>query len=102
MSAVSLFLAAVLIQIIAPKLKLPRISFRLWWLGLTAFTLTLLPYFIWVLYSADDSLNLKEASSYSIPVLFNAIKFEQYLGECVIEGDGHKELMEEGLQDEAE
>lgn len=76
MSAVSLLLAAVLIQIIAPKFKLPRISFRPWWLGSAVFLMTLLPYLIWVLYSAEDSLNLKEGSSYSIPVLLDVIKFE--------------------------
>lgn len=34
--------------------------------------------------------------------LFNAVKFEQYLGECVVEDAADEELKEEGSQDEIE
>jgi uncharacterized phage protein (TIGR02220 family) len=32
--------------------------------------------------------------------LFNSIKFEQYLGECVVEGVVHEEIIQEGSQDD--
>ena len=34
--------------------------------------------------------------------LFNATKFEQYLGECVVEEDGQDKSQEEGIEDESE